>query len=44
MMPVHIEMPKYGDRTWVWLMRQENLDQPFTAKYGRVLKQFDRRS
>ena len=26
----------YGDQIWAWLMRQENLDQPFIAKYGRV--------
>lgn len=26
----------YGDQIWVWLMRQENLDCPLSAKYGRV--------
>ena len=26
----------YGDQIWAWLMRQENLDQPSIAKYGRV--------
>ncbi len=26
----------YGDQIWAWLMRQENLDQLFIAKYGQV--------
>lgn len=26
----------YGDQIWAWLMRQENFDQRFVARYGRV--------